>query len=338
MRFDPRAAWASALLHASRWLDHPQPVVRLEVLRIVGPLAILGFMSDRLAHVTEWVGVTGFRLQDVPDWRSPTFPRGLPPGLAWTLAGLMVVSAIATSAGYRTRWSSLLFAATLFAVGVLDHLSSFTVTKIGPVLMLVVSLSRAGRLLGVDAWRRRARGCKRPRRLRPLPAVRFLQLFLAVFYCASGIAKAEGDWLRMPLVMWSHLHDSYQTPVAYALASHLPGWLWTVTQGLVLAFETLAPVWFGLARTRNVALAFALSMHVGIALMFGPVVWFAILMIAVLVTAYLPERCFVPLERAAGYRLKGDPPMGSCLSGPRRRWPAFSPSPSFNCTQGTDRP
>jgi Vitamin K-dependent gamma-carboxylase len=129
--------------------------------------------------------------------------------------------------------------------------------------------------------------------------VRFLQLFLVVFYCASGIAKAEGDWLRQPLVMWSHLHDSYQTAITFALASHLPGWFWTISQGLVLAFEVLAPLWFALPRTRNVALAFAITMHVGIALMFGPVVWFAILMMAVLVTAFLPERLFAPLETFA---------------------------------------
>jgi hypothetical protein len=293
------------------WLERPQRTLRLEILRIVGPLAILGFMSDRLAHAPEWLSDAGFRMDGSGDWHAPTSLRCVPPGTAWVLAGVMVASAIAVSAGYRTRPSALLFASTLFAVGLLDHLTSFTVTKIGPVLMLVVALSGAGRVLGADAWRAgarrrvsgfagaRSRSPGSPKRVRPLRGVRFLQLFLVVFYCASGIAKAEGDWLRQPLVMWSHLHDSYQTAVSLALASHLPGWVWTLLQGLVLAFEALAPLWFALRPTRNVALGFALAMHVGIALMFGPVVWFAILMIAVLLTAFLPDRLVVSLESVA---------------------------------------
>jgi hypothetical protein len=292
MRSDPQRAVASSF---AAWLERPQRVLRLEILRIVGPIAIVGFMSDRLAHAPEWISNAGFRMDGSGDWHAPTFLRGLPPDMAWVLAGMMVASAIATSAGYRTRVSALLFASTLFAVGLLDHLTSFTVTKIGPVLMLVVALSGAGRVLGVDALR----AARRPKRVRPLSGVRFLQLFLVVFYCASGIAKAEGDWLRQPLVMWSHLHDSYQTSVSLGLASHLPGWLWTPMQGLVLAFEALAPLWFALRRTRNFALGFALAMHVGIALMFGPVVWFAILMIAVLLTAFLPERVVVSFESVA---------------------------------------
>jgi len=64
-------------------------------------------------------------------------------------------------------------------------------------------------------------------------------------------------------------------------------------RALVLAFEVLAPLWFALRWTRAPALVCTLAMHVGIALMFGAVAWFAILMIAV--TPYLPERLlFLP--------------------------------------------
>jgi uncharacterized membrane protein YphA (DoxX/SURF4 family) len=257
-------------------------------------------MSDRLMHADEWIGRSGFRLRNFGgDWRTTTYLRGVPASWAWTIAATMVVSAIATSLGLKTRWSALLFTATLIFVGMSDHLSSFTVTKIGPLLMFVVAIVPGGRRLGIDAWQKRAATGKRPKKARPLPSVRFLQLFLAIFYCASGIAKAQGDWLKMPLVMWSHLHDSYQTEFTFVLAQILPAWAWTVLQGLVLTFEVLAPLWFGLRWTRTLAFVFAVGMHVGIGVMFGPVVWFALLMITVLVAAYMPEPLFAPLEALA---------------------------------------
>jgi hypothetical protein len=148
-------------------------------------------------------------------------------------------------------------------------------------------------------------------------AVRFLQLLPIVIYSASGIAKARGDWLRVPLVLWSHVHDSYQTPVAFALASILPGWAWTVSQGLVLTFEFLAPLWFGLARTRPYALWFGLGMHLMIGLMFGPVLWFALLMMTLLFAGHAPERLLAPVERLAD-RLDGKPaePAGAAVVRP----------------------
>ena len=69
----------------------------------------------------------------------------------------------------------------------------------------------------------------------------------------------------------------------------LPGWSWTALQGVVLAFEVLAPVWFGFALTRTSALVFGLSMHMMIGLMFGPVRWFALLMMTLLVGCFVPD-------------------------------------------------
>jgi hypothetical protein len=295
-----RLSQSAARARFRDWLNRPLPVLQLELLRIGGPPFILGFMSDRLANAAEWIGREGFRVRDFGgDWRSNYFIRGLPHGAAWSVAGVMIASAIATSLGLWTRGSALVFATTLVFVGLSDHVSSFTVTKIGPVLMFVVAVAPAGRRLGIDAWRRQNETGKRPKRVRPLPSVRFLQLFLAVFYCASGIAKAKGDWLKLPFVMWSHLHDSYQTELTFLLARDLPTWAWPVLQGTVLIFEVFAPLWFALPQTRNLAVVFAVGMHVGIGVMFGPVVWFALLMITVVLAAYLPAPLVAPLESFA---------------------------------------
>jgi uncharacterized membrane protein YphA (DoxX/SURF4 family) len=284
----------------SDWLDEPLPVLRIEIVRILAPLAILGFMSGRLAHADEWIGDAGFRVPDLGgDWRQPIFVPALPSSLAWAVAVTMIVSGLACSIGYRARTCAAVFAATLVFVAISDRLAAFTVSKLSPAVMLAVATGPSGSRLGLDAWRDRKHGGEPPERLRAMGSVRFLQILLVTIYSASGIAKARGDWLSVPLVLWSHLHDSYQTRLSFALASVMPGFSWTVMQGLVLAFESLAPLWFGLAKTRNYAFVFGLGMHTMIGLCFGPVVWFALLMMTLLLAGYMPERLLAPLERLA---------------------------------------
>jgi hypothetical protein len=303
----------------SDWLEKPVPVLRLEIVRIAAPLAVLGFMSGRLAHADEWIGDAGFRVPDLGgDWRQPIFVPSLPSSLAWAVAATMVLSGIACSIGYRSRASAGVFAATLVFVAVSDRLAAFTVSKLSPAVMLAVAAGPAGTRLGLDAWRERRDGGDLPEKTQPIGSVRFLQLLLVTIYSASGIAKARGDWLSQPLVLWSHLHDSYQTGLSFALASVLPGWSWTLMQGLVLTFETLAPLWFGMSRTRNYAFVFGLGMHAMIGLCFGPVVWFALLMMTLLVAGYAPDRLLAPLERLAE-RLEPSRPTGRRERPPSRQ-------------------
>jgi len=282
------------------WLDEPVSVLRIEIVRIFTPLFILGFMSGRLAHADEWIGDAGFRVPELDgDARQPLYIPPLPSWAAWSVAAVMVASGLSVALGIRTRKAALLFASTLAFVALSDRLAAFTVSKLAPILMVAVACGPAGARLGVDAWWKRKSGGKRPKKTRPIAAVRFVQLLLPVFYNASGIAKARGDWLKVPHLLWTHLHDTYQTSLTFALASVTPGWMWNVLQGMVLAFELFSPVWFGLARTRNYALVFGIGMHVMIGLLFGPVVWFALLMMTLLVAGYLPEPWLAPVERLA---------------------------------------
>src|SRR6202035_813228 len=134
---------------------------------------------------------------------------------------------------FRTRPAAALFAALLAYVAVADRLAAFTVSRLGPVVAFAICLSPAGTRFSVDAW---LAGRKRAAELRagePVDAapgdemrggtIRFFQALLVVFYTASGICKARGDWLKQPAVLWTHLHDSYQTFFSYALANLLPG-------------------------------------------------------------------------------------------------------------------
>ena len=117
------------------WLAKPVPVLRVEIVRIAAPLAILGFMSGRLPTPTSWIGDAGFRVPDLGgDWRQPLYVPALPSVLAWAVAAVMVASGLSCALGYRTRPSALVFAATLAFVAVSDRLAAFTVSKMSPAV------------------------------------------------------------------------------------------------------------------------------------------------------------------------------------------------------------
>jgi uncharacterized membrane protein YphA (DoxX/SURF4 family) len=281
----------------------PQPIVRIEWIRIVAPLAILGFMSSRMLHADDWLSSSGFRVPAMADdWRQPLAVAGLPSWAAWSVCAAMLVSGLMTSLGAFTRFASAVFASTLVYVALADRLAAFTVSKISPVIVLAICLSPAGARYSIDAWRARRRD---PAHVLPTRVswgnVRFFQVMLAVFYFASGIAKARGDWWSQNDVLWTHLHDSYQTTFSWLLANHLPAFSWTVFQKVTLAFEVLAPIWYLLRRTRPFALVWALGMHLMIGLMFGPVIWFSLLMMTLNIGAFAPigllQRLF---DRVAG--------------------------------------
>ena len=61
--------------------------------------------------------------------------------------------------------------------------------------------------------------------------VRFFQLLLVFMYLGSGIAKVRGGWLTNPHVIWSHLHDSYQTAFTYFMARSVPVFCWSAFCG-----------------------------------------------------------------------------------------------------------
>ena len=275
----------------------PQPIVRLVFLRIFVPLAILAFLASRLIHADDWLSTAGFHppvLDD--DWRQRVALPPMSPGLAWAVAVAIIVTGLATAAGALTRVSTAAFGALLAYTALADRLEAFTVSKLGTVLIIALAFTPCGARASVDAWWQR----KQPRPTHCTGGnVRFFQWMLPIFYFSSGLCKATGDWLENPYVLYSHLHDSYQTPVSYFAANHAPAWMWTAMQATTLAFEVGAPLWFGLRLTRRCALAYGVAMHALIGLMFGPVVWFALLMIVLLVGSYANERVLSRLLRIA---------------------------------------
>jgi uncharacterized membrane protein YphA (DoxX/SURF4 family) len=284
------------------WFAAPQPIERLALLRIAVPLAVLGFLSSRLVHADHWLSPVGFHVPDLGggDWRQPLYLPPMPVGAAWAMAGAITVSGLCVAAGLATQPAAAIFALMVGYTTLADRLEAFTVNKLAPVLTLALFLAPSGARYGVDAWRRSRRDPAAP-----CPteveggAIRFFQLLLVTMYSASGIAKMRGDWLTKQ-VLWTHLHDQYQTHIAWLIMRILPGWAWWALQGLVLLFEVGAPLWFALSWTRTPALVLGVGMHAMIGIMFGPVVWFALLMGSMLVACYLPEPILLRMRRWDG--------------------------------------
>jgi hypothetical protein len=271
----------------------PQPALRPEILRILLPLSILGFLSSRLLHPGDWLTAAGFQVPDLGqrDWRQPLYLPPLPHWGAILLCAITLVSGLSVSAGFRTRIAAFVFSACLIYLALADRLAAFTVNKLGAVLMVALCFTPAGTGFGMDALLGRASKRSGDGKV-SWGNVRFFQILLVTLYMASGIAKARGDWLHVDHVLWTHLHDSYQTASSYWIARVFPYPVWPVLQPIVLAFEIGAPLWFGLRLTRYPALCVGLAMHAFIGLAFGPVIWFALLMSALLIG------CFGPLPGA----------------------------------------
>lgn len=282
--------WFDDLFQA---LVAPQPLVRLETIRIFAALAIVGFaLTHGVMYPDDWLSDAGFRPpQFEHDWRRPFDTAPLSSFWAHAVAIGILVCGLATAAGAFTRFSAGILAVLLFYVAIADRSTTFTVSKISPFIALALCFSPAGARWSVDAWLRKKRD---PGHVAPELVswgnVRYFQFFLPVFYASSGWIKAHGDWLDYPYVLWTHLHDSYQTPVSWFLANHMPTVGWTILQGVTLLFEVFAPLWLALKWTRPYATAWALGMHFMIGVMFGPVIWFSLLMMSLLAGSYLPTR------------------------------------------------
>jgi len=290
MRGGALTARQRALAAARRWLDGPQPIERLALLRIVVPLATLGFLSSRLVHADLWLSPRAFLVPCLGghDWRQAVCLPAIPVWAAWGVAAVTAGAALCLAVGVCTRSAALVFACAVAYLVLADRLEAFTVTKIAPALAFALFVSPSGARYSLDEWlaRRRAANVTAPTAVQG-GVIRFFQLFLVVMYWGAGLSKLRRGWLSAN-VLWSHAHDDYQTWIAWLLVHSLPGGAWQALQYLTLAFEVCAPLWFALPPTRTPALFVGLAMHLMIGLMFGPVVWFAILMGGLLLACFAP--------------------------------------------------
>lgn len=289
----------------SERLFGPKPIVRLALVRLLAPLALVGFLFRRAIHATDWLSTSGFRVpSELVDWRQPLPLPALPEWAAWLVAMALVISGLMLAAGAFTRWSGLAFAALAAYVGLADRLSAFTLTKVAPMIGLALALTPSGARLSVDEWRARRRGQKKLPTKVSGGCVSFFQVFLGVFYFTSALEKMHGSWLGNWYVLWTHLHDSYQTHISYWIAELTPSWVWPPLQLTVLIYEAGAALLYSIKWTRTPMLIYGLAMHLMIGLLFGPVIFFSWFMMSLLVGVFAPMTW---LERVPALRRANQP-------------------------------
>ena len=175
---------------APDWFS-PELIIRLEIVRFFAPLAILGFLSSRIAYADQWISEEGFCLPDLgsDDVHSAVYLPPVPGWIAWSVAALLVICGLSVVAGFKTRVSAGAFAVLLAYVAMADRLAAFTVNRIAPMVALAICLSPAGARFSVDAWvaRRRSKGQTKTVQISHASGgtIRFFQAFLVVFYTAS---------------------------------------------------------------------------------------------------------------------------------------------------------
>lgn len=248
--------------------DRPASVRSLAVLRIVlGPVV--------LVHLWPFLSRTldGWTYRDTffePWW---TFAP-VPPG--WVQVVLVWVgapAAVALGAGWRTRWvapiTTLCVAGNLFlSQHHFRHNRAFLL-----FLLAAVAFADSGRVLSLDARRRRAAGRVVDDRATVWP-LWLLRALAAGIYFASGFSKLiDPDWSG-GLVLWDravrhqHLvHDRLPDLVADPIVSLVTArWVHVITSPMAVAMELFIAIGVWFPRTRLAAVWTAGFFHLAIEL------------------------------------------------------------------------
>lgn len=284
----------------TRWslddvFDRPASVRSLAVLRIVlGPVVVLHLWPFL---VDTWRGVTYDDRFFEPWWGFvPEVPGAVQVGLVWTGA----VAAVGLALGWRTRLVApvtwLCVAGNLFlSQHHFRHNRAFLV-----FLLAAVALSDSGRVLSLDARRRRSRtgtavGAPGDD-LGTVWPLWLLRALAASIYLASGFSKLIDPEWSGGLVLWDravryqHLvHERLPGPLADPVVDLVTArWVHAITSPLAVAMELFIGIAIWFPRTRLAAVWVAGFFHLSIELA-ASVEVFSIAAIAALVIWATPS-------------------------------------------------
>lgn len=284
----------------ARWslddvFDRPASLRSLAVLRIALGPAVLVHLGPFLADTMR--GVTYDERFWEPWWGFvPEVPGAVQVVLVWTGA----VAAVGLGLGWRTRLVApitwLCVAGNLFlSQHHFRHNRAFLLILLG-----AVALADSGRVLSLDARRRRARTGAAPTSpgddLGTVWPLWLLRVFAASVYLASGFSKLiDPDWSG-GLVLWDravryqhHVHDRLPGFLADPVVDVITArWVHAVTSPVAVAIELFVAVGVWFPRTRLAAVWVAGVFHVSIELA-ASVEVFSLVAIAALVIWATPS-------------------------------------------------
>lgn len=249
--------------------DRPASIRSMAILRIALGPAVLAHLAPFLVDTAR--GITYDEHFSMPWWGFlPEVPGWVQVVLVWGAA----VSAVAMSLGRRTRVTSALtfvgIAGNLFLSQThFRHNRAFLLFLVGGVV-----LSNAGRVLSLDALRRRRAGLDATDDQATVWPMWTLRALVSSVYLASGFSKLiDPDWAS-GLVLWDRA-VRFQDLVRDRLPSFLAEpvidvvttrWVHAVSSPVAVAMELFIGVglWFG--RTRLTAVWVAILFHLSIEL------------------------------------------------------------------------
>ena len=246
-------------------LSAPVDALPYRVFEVGFVLAFFFRMGRNLINWREWLTDWGFR-PTPEEYALMGYPPALPLLEPW-MVPLFVVVLFGSGIGVifnrgRRACLFLLLGCAWYAQGV-DFMGSFAYNKIF-IAHFALMATAPGLTRGPDG-----------KLMVPTTLPLMIQLSLVTIYLAAGVAKAvNGDWLKYSDVLWTQVQGFHRTDLAAWALRTVPKWAWTVMQHSALAFELLAPMLFFWRRTRLVAVAYGITMHLIIALLMNGLIFF----------------------------------------------------------------
>ena len=189
-------------------------------------------------------------------------------GLFWALAGLALMVAV----GVLYRVSSLLLAAGLTYIQLIDVTTYLNHYYLAGLIAWLLAFTPAQRVWSIDAWRARREAL--PTTV-PCAVLYLFRFQVGVVYVFAGLAKLQSDWLlhAQPLRIW--LGSSVELPVIGEML-RLPGVPLALSWAGFL-FDSTVVLWLSMRRTRPYAYAVLLGFHAMTRLLF-PIGMFPVIM------------------------------------------------------------
>jgi hypothetical protein len=279
---NPSNSWLQRL--DAYWFG-PLPAWPLAAYRILLAAALIGYFTDRIFYLEEFLGTSPGRLpnlglaNDSPlRFHQPFYVGPLERPSQVAVAGLFYVLAVSLLVGYRARLAAGLLIGWVALVTLVDWMGAFAFNRSSVLLLAMMATMPLATVWSVDAYlasrRHRVKGDRAPTpaardvRISAWP-VRTLQWFLLLWYMLAGFVKLRGDWSLFSVndVLWSQLQGWYQNDLCWWAITHLPRSFFGVAEIVTVYFELFAPLWLLPRFMRPWGLLVGLGMHVMIAVL-----------------------------------------------------------------------
>ena len=239
-----------------------EPVIGLAIFRIAFGASALLYHLPRLPYVPALYTPSGFLWPIQPaSWLPIIAP--LSPPYAYFLSLLLIVSLVAVTVGYRTRFAALVAFCIHTYLALLESFATNSIRRVIAIYLLLLVFSKAGAYFSWEARRLTGRwapvlvpqGAATPRRL--------MVWQLAALYMLNAAMKVTygfRPWIRGETILWALKDITWSQPWAsrLALAAEMPVRVGSALGFLGYLFLGPALLW---GRTAAFAIAFGLSWH-----------------------------------------------------------------------------